>query len=462
MAPMRVWTAIALGVLSTAAAVGIPAGVRAAPPATKTVVDEPYPDDFKARVQAELAAGVRRMRRHIVDGGGAGWNPGERALWLLTLVKCGVPLDDKDVVATFAALRKAPPKKTYDVGASLLAIGARYDGPYDAFATDVVDAAGRHVVPPPTTDVLDPEDRAWMTAGVEFLVKAQRRRAQYVALNPRGRKGPPPVRTPNTTVETKGWGYPNSPSNDMSGWIDVSNTQYALLGLKAASRCGIPVPEATWETALELLLAWQQPTGPAVDWRGNEVRGAARLEWKEPARARGFSYDAPAATTAGVTGGRTAAGAVGLMICQSELRTSARWSEAHAKRTREAVRDVLAWLQVSFRADLNPGDNEYWVAPEKRNPDLAFYDPYHASYLYAVERTAVLCHLRFLGQHDWYREGAEVVLAARATKGRVVPDADLCFEMLFLKRASFRSTIPVTTPEVGPAADGRGAPPPGK
>src|SRR5687768_13831553 len=51
--PMRVWTAIALGVLSTTAAVGIPAGARAAPPATQTVVDEPYPDDFKARVQAE-------------------------------------------------------------------------------------------------------------------------------------------------------------------------------------------------------------------------------------------------------------------------------------------------------------------------------------------------------------------------------------------------------------------------
>lgn len=458
------------------AAIGLAATLLAtsgavAGPTTTTVVDEPYPPEFRARVNAEIAKGVAAMRRRLQSGGRFGSSPdheaGERALWLLTVVKCGAPADAPEVAAGFDALRKEPAKRTYDVATSLLALAARYDGAYDPFATDVLDAQGRHVVPPPTTDALEPVDRAWMTAGVEFLVRAQRVRREYTALEPGKRRGPATPRTPaEPPPETKGWGYPAGPSGDTPGWVDVSNTQYALLGLKAASRCGVAVPEAVWASALEMLLAWQQPQGPVVDWRGNEVRGTNRLEWREPARARGFAYRGPPDGTHEVTGARTAAAAVGLMVCQSELRTSPRWAEPQATRTRVAVRDALAWLQAAFRADANPGDDEYGPPPAVPDPRSPFYDPTYGSWLYAVERTAVLAHQRFLGVHDWYREGAEAILAARAGKRRpALDDSDLCFEMLFLRRASFRSAVPVTTPDAAaPAKDGRDAPipPPGK
>ena len=118
-------------------------------------------------------------------------------------------------------------ERTYDVSILLMCLDAKYDGAHDGFAVEQVDRYGQRVVADPCA-LEDHEGGPRLDeAGRDFLVKNQ----------------------------TSGyWRYP-------SGGFDLSNTQYALLGLKAADRCGLEVPASTWKAALDFLLGFQAPTG---------------------------------------------------------------------------------------------------------------------------------------------------------------------------------------------------------
>src|SRR6185295_3979031 len=50
------------------------------------------------------------------------------------------------------------------------------------------------------------------------------------------------------------WGYPAEP-------IDMSNTQFALLGLRAGVKLGYEVPPKTLERCATALVAWQDSSG---------------------------------------------------------------------------------------------------------------------------------------------------------------------------------------------------------
>jgi hypothetical protein len=292
-----------------------------------------------------------------------------------------------------------------------MAIDAKYDPSPDPFAKEEVDRYGNFVVPEPCAERASKEDLAWMKQGVDFLVKHQ---------------------------NGGSWRYPE-------GGFDLSNTQYALLGLKAADRCGLKVPTSVWSQALDFLLAHQEETGREVDVRANEVRGDYRVEWTEKARARGFRYvkggPAPPGAPAGPRGGgggppptgsMTTAGAAGLLICQSQLWKSRKFGgEARAK-TRAAIRDALAWMQENFAVESNPG--------------MGF--AHHYYYLYGLERMGILAHTRFVGKHDWYGDGAELLLFEQGPDGSWNEGdlVDTCFALLFLKRSSFRTANPSITP----------------
>src|SRR5690606_19081757 len=61
----------------------------------------------------------------------------------------------------------------------------------------------------------------------------------------------------------------------------------------------------------------------------------------------------------------------------------------------ETVERALAWLGRRFSISANPGvsgGQRFWLY-----------------YLYGLERAGRLTNQRFIGQHDWYREGAEVL-----------------------------------------------------
>jgi hypothetical protein len=135
------------------------------------------------------------------------------------------------------------------------------------------------------------------------------------------------------------------------------------------------------------------------------------------------------------TGSMTTAGVASLAICRSELLDWAGYKGPFGERMERGIKDGLAWLDVHFTVDHNP-DRGGW----------------HYYYLYGLERSGVLADVEFMGDHDWYREGAEYLVRNQSRSGfwpsRRSSMTDTCFALLFLRRA----TVPVRVPrEVTPA-----------
>lgn len=187
---------------------------------------------------------------------------------------------------------------------------------------------------------------------------------------------------------------------------DYSNTQYAVLGLKAAALCGARIPGADrlWRLVLQQFLEGQEPDGKAVKLRlgggggGQEVSTAGEKE----ARARGWGYVAvrpeplkkltarPAATAT-----MSAAGLTALLVARSELKLSAKEKAL----VEQGVRDGLAWFQENWSQSLSQGKDA------------------NGYLLYGIERVGVLGSLQSLGDHAWYAEGARHLTAAQSGDG---------------------------------------------
>jgi hypothetical protein len=155
---------------------------------------------------------------------------------------------------------------------------------------------------------------------------------------------------------------------------DNSNTQYAILGLREAASSGIRVSRKTWELTLEHFLKNQNDDG-------------------------GWGYQ----NNLHSTGSMTCAGIGSLVICEQMLGSAEDDTNpdgtpkccTRTDRTTEALRRALQWLSRYFAVGTNPGEQGgRWVH----------------YYLYGVERAGRLTGQRFLGNHDWYREGASYFL----------------------------------------------------
>ncbi|MGE0758395.1 MAG: DUF4159 domain-containing protein [Pirellulaceae bacterium] len=168
------------------------------------------------------------------------------------------------------------------------------------------------------------------------------------------------------------WGYGQ---NRGSGG-DNSNTQFALLGLYEAERVGVPVNQETWQRSLDYWLRIQRDDG---SWNYVE---------REPS-----------------TGSMTCAGIASVIICSGQVNqgdarvVGGRVECCTEQASNEAVERGLRWLGSRFSPVRNPGAAEsYW-----------YY------YLYGVERVGRMSGRRFIGEHDWFRAGAEQLIAQRDT-----------------------------------------------
>ena len=404
----------------------------AARPDPEREFNERYDPEFRRRVSASIDRGVAWLLKNQRPDGcwdsayTKAYPMGPTALGVLTLLKGGVKPDHPAVTKAFAYLRKLPLKKTYSVGVLLMALDARNAPARDPFTVEEVDRYGRSTRKDPCLSNIGKEDAAWMKRGVTFLLEHQ---------------------------TAKGvWRYPSKEA------FDLSCTQYALLGLKAAMRCGIKIPAKVWLDALRFLLDHQEKDGPAVPLRANEVRGNYRVAWTERAKARGFRYTAKHAH---VSGSMTTAGLAGLIICHSELWASRKFKGDLRQRTRVGIRDAMAWMQLWYTPRVNPLVDAEGKGVHAEPPVVG--GPNHYYYLYGLERFGILGRVRLIGEHDWYEEGAELLMRDQEEDGHWPSDArlsDTCFAILFLKRATSRMKVPVITPESGaPPADTRAKPP---
>lgn len=310
--------------------------VAAVPARAVQLAQRPTQSQIDAAIDGGAKFLVANYRERLARGHlAAEERVGQTALSLYTLLKCGVPKDDATVRELLVELLLQPIGHTYDVACALLALSAH--------------------------DVID--DRRWIEELARKLVAWQ--------------------------TDDGDWGY--SAQGD-SG--DLSNTQYAALGLWAATKAGVAIEPRVWERLATAVRDYQ-------------------------ARDGGFVYTSDGG---GSTGSMTAAGVAVLAICEIELRRTGRWPAKLDQAVNKARARGLAWLTANFSVTTNP-----------RGGAWLFY------YLYGLERMGALAGVRRLGTHDWYDEGSAFVVAEQHEDGSWLNGTDLsetCFALLFLRRAT--------------------------
>ena len=332
------------GVLALALAV-----VLAQEPATPVAADPEVP--LSMRVNRAIAKGIERIKAHQQpDGSWAGFegeHPGGlTALCTFTLLKSGVRRSDDAVRRGLARVLDTEFKSTYSTSVKLL----------------LLDALG------------DPQAyREHADSSLDFLVQHQL---------------------------AGEWAYP-------WGRADASNSQFALLGLRAAHRMSLEVPDATLVNAIKALY---------------------RLQDGENG---GFKYE----LNRQATGGITAASLGGLRVLE-ELGEG-----------RSAVTSLLRKFQKQHELA-----DEFMI--ERWHPAHNAYGPnawtpgFHYPYLWAVERWCGLTGRTQLGEHDWYAEGARWLIDEQGDDGAWLDTQETCFALLFLRRATMSAGAPAgTTPE---------------
>jgi hypothetical protein len=170
---------------------------------------------------------------------------------------------------------------------------------------------------------------------------------------------------------------------------DTSCTQFAILGLHAAAKCGFAAPKSVWETCLKSMEARHCKDG-------------------------GWHYDGPSQKS---YGSMTCAGICTVALCRFYMAEKDYLSHPMLKAG-------LQWMGDHFSVEKNPG-SEQW----------AMY------YLYSVERVGVFAATPTLGDHHWYGEGAKFLVGTQAADGSWVVKSEnheqaTAFALLFLTRAT--------------------------
>jgi hypothetical protein len=313
------------------------------------------------KINSAIDRGVARLLERYADGQavipkaqpgtGAELNrAGMRALVLYTLLKSGVPAHAPVVEKLVARLAFEHFDMTYDAACMLLALNA-----------------------------LDPVgERAWIAELATFLITHRLSSGEFA--------------------------YP-------TGNGDLSNTQFAALGLRAAAEADIPIPPDVWSDLAHAVL------------RHNTSDG-------------GFSYRIDEAASSDTM---TAAGVGVLAVCETQLARAGALDPNLAGLMRRA----RSAGQASLGTRLDPG------LDAGRSGWLHYF-------LYALERVGGLCGIDKLGAHDWYHEGAAFLVETQDSRGEWRGNSDPCstlFALLFLSRAT--SGVATGGRAAGPATGAR-------
>ena len=187
------------------------------------------------------------------------------------------------------------------------------------------------------------------------------------------------------------------------GGGDNSNSQFALLGLHEAARVGIPVKNVVWTRAQQYWVSCANSDGSWGYTAGNS----------------------------GGTGSMTCAGIASIWITTEHLGRPGAQAQGDTVSccggggTPRELERGLEWLAKRFSVNENPSSGQTW-----------FY-----YYLYGLERVGRFTARRFIGDHDWYREGAAMFVGVQdgltgAFKGGRIEDPTVAtsFALLFLAK----------------------------
>lgn len=198
-----------------------------------------------------------------------------------------------------------------------------------------------------------------------------------------------------------GWHYTADNSSDLSC------SQFAILALYEAERAGVAVPPSTWRSALRF---WQETQNRDGSW----------------------GYTPTAQGSNSPRGSMTCAGIASLVISAGAMQkggadVKGKQILCHQKTDNKSsiqIQSGLDWLAERFSVSANPAAGGAYL----------YY------YLYGLERIGRMTNQRFIGRHDWYREGASKIMQLQdpidgGWHGLGCPDeSDTAFALLFLSK----------------------------
>ncbi len=379
---------------------GVSAGVPALPwrdaepqmraGAPEKSVDDPAGDPLDLRIQAAIDEGRAHLLRHaprIFTQPEPEYPMGKMALPLSALLRSGLASDHSVVNQALGQLAGMQPTEVYSVACYLMALDALAKAKdregREARIERVVGtrARARAVAP-------DPAHRRRMEELVQWLLKA-RNRGQGT------------------------WHYRGP------GGHDYSNTQFAVLGLEIALEHGISVPREVFGEIASQFAASQLREKEPYEFTVKLDPGKKRFLQKAVVETKtfrmpigGWGYterDRRAYAS------MTAAGASSLLVARRGLGGSLSPS------AESALGSSLGWIVHHFDAYLKGG-------PSVSNN--LYYE------LYSLEKVGDLGGILLLGLHDWYREGASLLVEGQDRDGGWGTDVNTSFALLFLTRAT--------------------------
>ncbi len=300
---------------------------------------------LELRVQRAIERGVAWLvKQQKPDGSWPGAEQdhpgGTSSLAALTLVKSGIGRDEPPVRDALAALKKVVFQSTYSASVYLMLQAALIDKSHTAAGGEGRDC-------------------------FEFLLSHQ---------------------------QDGVWAYP-------WGGADMSNTQFALLGLRAGAQLSFEVPEKSIEACATQLFRWQQPDGS-------------------------FAYDPGRTQTGGVTGAT-----LGGLAILAQLGKGRETIESFFAKHRADIARAETWMEQHFQVARNPYGDRYWTTS------------FQYANLWGIERWCGFSARTRIGSHDWYREIAAWLVDEQHENGSWANPGstdltDTCFALLTLRRAS--------------------------
>jgi hypothetical protein len=371
--------------------------------------DPPQVD--QAKVDAAISKGAEWLRERVkeglppIDQAGDGNHSGStyNELVIYTLVHAGVNRGDLDLIKLVAETRTKPPVHTY-TGAIRAMAFEMYDPVKLKFdliqcAQFLIDNQGQNGMWGYSRPVKLPE-----LPPVTY--SPSKEPPKYTASGPGGGEAAGPsspgnvsagggtsAERPGTTtvkkqppkimVPRRAWGQPN----------DNSNTQYAILGLRASMAIGVIPPPDCLSTTEKWLTDNQNDDG-------------------------GWSYDTKGKES---YGSMTVGGVSSLAIC---VRNGTKPGDPSQD---PRIKRGIDWLGKKLKFDGNPGKGNEW----------------HYYWIYGVERAGSLAETEWFGDKPWYHEGATWLLANQNNNGTWGKEGskgqrilDTCWAILFLRRAT--------------------------
>jgi hypothetical protein len=469
-------------------------------------------DDEQAEVNLAIDRGVKFLKTmQNQDGswsGPKGEHPvGYTAISGLALIECGVPIKDPSIQRAVYYIGSHVDKldHTYQLSLAILFLDAfaQDDSKFSKQCQELIRTLAMRLVAGQTQSggwhyscpVLDVAVQRTM-----FKILSERNELYPLAAGP---AKPDPKEKPDTKKTTKKkqptpvppalYQYAVLTSPRQLAWMDTkdratcnSNTQFAILGLWTARKHGVPV-------------------GPSFNLVVNRFRRSQSDDggWAYAFINGGGNASTPAMTCCGLMG--LAVGyALGIDVADAN-------KPAGMKDPVGGLKDPGGILGAKKPVAADDAGNEGWrhfagrgcrryadvvdpdpvnkpenaadgtsmikgfgfVAnrvgkPVGRMKDLPMQSLY---FLWSLERVSVLYNLGMLGDRDWYRWGAEILVANQAGSGAwerdggypgQTPVLNTCFALLFLKRANLAMDLTKKLPFEGSmlAAEIRNAAPP--